>query len=366
MLTDGLNPDQIEVSIFGPGKGECVLLHLGYGDWMIVDSCVDSIRKENPAIAYLKRINVDISKCVRLIVGTHAHDDHIAGISQVFAECESAYFVCSSALTEREFFVLMEADGSLAPTSGGRAYAEYSRVFDIAERRARSTGISTIRRAIESRELLVSDASSGPKDYRVRSLSPSDHAVTRSVQAFGRHLAATGRRRRKTMIDPNELAVALWVEAADKRVLLGADLINGPERCGWSAVLKTFKPDRKASVFKVPHHGAPNAHSDDVWMNLVSSKPVALLAPFRAGRRPRPDEVDRERICSLTPHAYTAAPTVRTSSTANVREAVAALSSIAENIREPWGRTGHVRARSRIGEDGWKVNISSPACALSV
>ena len=82
--------DVIEVSIFGPGKGESIAVHLGSNQWLIVDSCVDQIDRSNPALRYLESIGVDLSADVRMVVGTHAHDDHIAGISEIFARCESA------------------------------------------------------------------------------------------------------------------------------------------------------------------------------------------------------------------------------------------------------------------------------------
>jgi len=34
--------DEIEVSVFGPGYGESILVHLGAGKWVIVDSCRDN------------------------------------------------------------------------------------------------------------------------------------------------------------------------------------------------------------------------------------------------------------------------------------------------------------------------------------
>lgn len=34
--------DQFELTLIGPGYGESVVVHLGRGLWMIVDSCVDS------------------------------------------------------------------------------------------------------------------------------------------------------------------------------------------------------------------------------------------------------------------------------------------------------------------------------------
>ena len=42
---------EIEVSLFGPGYGECVLVHLGEGQWMIVDSCVEQGSSSQPAFS---------------------------------------------------------------------------------------------------------------------------------------------------------------------------------------------------------------------------------------------------------------------------------------------------------------------------
>ena len=35
--------DVFEVSIFGPGKGESIVVHIGNGRWIVVDSCRDQI-----------------------------------------------------------------------------------------------------------------------------------------------------------------------------------------------------------------------------------------------------------------------------------------------------------------------------------
>jgi len=93
MLTDPPAEDEIEISIFGPGRGESILVYLGYNRWIAVDSCVDQIDGSIPALAYLERIGVDIGHNVLLVIGTHAHDDHIAGISEVFRRSEAASFV---------------------------------------------------------------------------------------------------------------------------------------------------------------------------------------------------------------------------------------------------------------------------------
>jgi len=34
-----VRPDELEVSVFGPGYGESLAIHLGLGSWIIIDSC---------------------------------------------------------------------------------------------------------------------------------------------------------------------------------------------------------------------------------------------------------------------------------------------------------------------------------------
>ena len=44
--------DELEVSIFGPGIGESVVVHLGYGDWIVVDSCLNPRTRLPAALEY--------------------------------------------------------------------------------------------------------------------------------------------------------------------------------------------------------------------------------------------------------------------------------------------------------------------------
>ena len=46
--------EEIEVSIIGPGYGECILLHVGHNDWVVVDSCINPKTKKPAALEYLK------------------------------------------------------------------------------------------------------------------------------------------------------------------------------------------------------------------------------------------------------------------------------------------------------------------------
>ena len=53
--------DQLEVTLFGSGYGESVVVHIGDGKWLIVDSSINSDTKKPAALEYLEGIGVDIS-----------------------------------------------------------------------------------------------------------------------------------------------------------------------------------------------------------------------------------------------------------------------------------------------------------------
>lgn len=94
--------DELEVSLFGPGVGECVVIHIGHGSWIIIDSCVD----ENSipiALSYLEKIGVNPERAVKFIVISHWHDDHIQGLSEVVRRCMNAKIIYSAALLKKNF-----------------------------------------------------------------------------------------------------------------------------------------------------------------------------------------------------------------------------------------------------------------------
>lgn len=360
MRTDPPEDDCLEISLFGPGKGECVLIHIGSGRWISVDSCFDQRRHNNPALKYLAELEVDTTISMRMIVATHAHDDHFAGISDIFAACPSAIFVCSSALTTPEFFALTDLEEQAHAGLPIRAYSEYRTVFKLVEART-SREFSPMGYAWASK-VLFSD-NSGAAPARVMALSPSDVAFTRAQQALAKAIPKADDAKKVDAIDPNELAIALWVELGDKVALLGADLTPGPTGCGWQAVLATFSPEDTAKVYKVSHHGSVTGDHPGIWSQLLADSPIAILTPFR-GRKLLPDMADRRRIYSQTSSAHITASPNRPSASKQVRRETASLGPLAKNVREPWGRCGHVRVRCRIGQTDWRVERFPPAQKL--
>ncbi|MDE2822319.1 MAG: MBL fold metallo-hydrolase, partial [Chloroflexota bacterium] len=116
------SPDEVEVTLLGPGYGESVLVHIGQGRWIVVDSCIGPAR-EPQALDYLRSIGVEPAAAVTLIVATHWHDDHIRGMAKLVEACPDALFSCAAALRRDEFLSAIHAlnrRGAFAGTSGVR------------------------------------------------------------------------------------------------------------------------------------------------------------------------------------------------------------------------------------------------------
>ena len=304
--------NEIEVSILGPGFGECVLAHVGAGRWIIVDSCVDSATGRSAALSYLSEIGVPAS-AVELIIATHWHDDHVRGMSSLVEACDSAQFCCSAALQRKEFLALATLY-SRAPVSLPSGPMELRGAFSTVIKRKGTASYRPMRWAQCDMLLLNATVALGDQSLslRITALSPSDEMLTRAFAELARALEACKISERLTLLTPghpNHVAVAMRLDVGDRRILLGSDLEEtGDPLIGWSAVLSSAGlPQGMASVHKVAHHGSVSGHCDRVWSDMLEKNPLSLLTPFRWGRHHLPNAADRARILELTQRAFISA-----------------------------------------------------------
>ena len=275
---------------------------------MIVDSCRHPETQQPVALQYLKSINVDPACAVKLVVISHWHDDHVAGMTEVVDTCKNARVAFSGALANDEFLRLVAtyAQPNLILDRGKSGVHEMSRVLSILKDRKKKPlqgQNSPPHRLCAPDQLLYKSKTA---TCEVISLSPSDEAVTRALTEFGNLQPKVNTDRvRITSPERNHSAVVLWVKFNSIRALLGADLQETADTyTGWSAVLKSVVlPDGKATVFKIPHHGSANAHSDDVWSQLIDKEePIAIMTTYNRGKTPLPRDTDIERILQKTDH----------------------------------------------------------------
>jgi hypothetical protein len=344
----------VEISIFGPGIGECIVIHLTENEWMIVDSCLDRKARLPVALQYLNDLGVNPATNVKLFVVTHWHDDHISGASEVLAACQNARFVCSNALGRKEFFKFVKLytqRGFLKDTG----VDEFDNIFQILKERL-AAGKSTLSEpgwTVADKRLLYFPQGGRIAGTEVFALSPSDAEITLSLKEIVDQLTPKPKtpKRRAIAQGPNHVAVALWVTVGNVHLLLGSDLENyKDDRLGWKAILlSSARPRGRAVVVKVPHHGSSNAYCKGMWQDMVSlDNPIALLTQYASGVKPLPSEADIARIKIHTSKMYcTGSP----SGTAPVRRDPAVEKTLREIVRTRCtviGPMGHIRVRIPI------------------
>ena len=337
-------PDEFEVSIIGPGVGECVLLHLGNNEWCVVDSCIPTGSSEPAAIQYLKSFGNDALKGIKLVLATHWHDDHIKGLATILEAAPDAKFVCSAALDNDMFRQLVaSSEENVDPTTG---LEEFSAIFQrLMARRTPTTPKHLVAPilATSQRHLLTIPAAAGrPFAVSVISLSPSDGTISAAHGYFKTLLPKPGERQVSIPAQgPNKTSVVLLVTAGPRIVLLGGDLEHTKnDGEGWAAVVAAFPRNTLAEVFKVPHHGSENGHCADVWEKLLTDNPVALIAPYTPSSLPTPKDI--RRICKLTQRAYATNQKIRRPPRRDVDKDINAA---VKTRRALLGEPGHVRVR---------------------
>jgi beta-lactamase superfamily II metal-dependent hydrolase len=355
-------PEQLEISLFGPGYGESLAVHLGDGRWMIVDSCIEQESRSPAALGYLDAIGVDCSEAVAVVVATHWHDDHIRGLADVVKRCEKARFACSSAFHRRELLDLISTPASgTARLSAGTS--EFARVLSIIRAR-RLAGVLAGGSVTLLAENTIVDRS---QRCEVLALSPSSASVERALVALADLLPEHLQPQRRVLApEPNAASVALSISGDAHAALLGADLeTEDDDDRGWGAVL-ALSPARGgvASLVKVPHHGSVTAHDQRMWDVLLAPSPDAMLTPWYRGGSQLPSDADSDRICALAPDAVIAGRAERKTPRYD-RTVERTLREAAVARRLATGRMGHVRARCVPSEPGeWRVELVAEAQRL--
>lgn len=296
--------DEFEVSVFGPGTGECIVLHLGHQRWMVVDSCRGPSRRPI-ALEYLRSIDVNFT-LVSDIVVTHWHDDHHDGAADLLDACAEARLWCSSALRTAEFKTL--AGAARHRIADGTGVDELADVLAVVGKRrkkgARKAGTGP--EWLAARTLLVRSDST-----HVLALSPSSTEQTLARQEIAELIPQfdSGKRRLVSRM-PNHVSVVLHVRVGDHVVLLGSDLETGTDPgIGWTGVAHVADDlaCERCHILKVPHHGSPTGHSDTLWKQLVATESHAVVTPFRSCGLP--SDGDLNRLLAHTGELAATAPT---------------------------------------------------------
>ena len=352
--------EEVELTILGPGRGESCLVHVGRGEWLVVDSCVTE-SGQPAALAYLDALGVSPS-AVRWIVATHWHDDHIRGLANLVEACSAAKVVHSAALESDEFRILA-AVGAESMVEGPSGVRELWRTWNLLA----DSGRDAPELARADYRVHLRDIGSAP-ECEIWALSPSGSALALAVSEFSSLVAAEGQPKRAVPRPKrNPSSVVVWVRVGAAAVLLGADLERSSDQSqGWQGIVaSTGRPTERGHVIKVPHHGSEDAHDDAMWTELLNPQPLAVLTPFRQGNVALPRETDSARIAQLASEAWLTRDTGPARAARRSRTVEKTIGEVAKRIERLSVNPGRVTFRCSAEDPGdWAVDAPSPAVRL--
>lgn len=352
MMEYGLRPDPdiVEITLFGPGYGEAIAVHLGENAWLLIDSCLDPDAKGPASLSYLDAIGVAPAN-VRAVIASHWHDDHARGISSISEACPQAEFFISGALNTDEASTFLSAYSGQSSSGLARGARE---LFSVISQR------EFVIPALH-RNIIFQGALNGQL-VLVTALSPLPAAFAQSIAKFAQYLPTEEDPITYAPdLHPNVEAVAVHIDLGVDAVLLGADL-EEHQQFGWSALVQIpwSQGRRLATAYKVAHHGSHTGDCNGIWSTFLSADPVSCLTPFTLGRHRLPTDADRARINGKTSSAFITSRASRRPMMDRHQEK--RLSDICKNLHRVDAGFGAVRLRKRIGgEKPWKTELFGSA-----
>jgi hypothetical protein len=278
------------VYVLGAGVGESVVVAFPDGRHLVADAAC--IASDNLPAVLLDHLG---AKTIDLMVATHPDVDHVRGMAKLLDDFKPrALWRYPQDAAARDFLVRWSEDAG---------YADLAQALRAFDRHLTRTG-ATFDAAYGFRSWPV-EASA----FKVTSLAPTPVDRDRAMRLWEKLIGFKGGRARLTRLceraavgsarlgdAPNVVSLALAIEWASHRVLLGGDVMNGllsgPQapRSGWKGILAHLTEDGlghlldDSSVVKVAHHGSRHSFELTVWQrHSQSRKTLALLAPYQTG-----------------------------------------------------------------------------------
>jgi hypothetical protein len=283
--------DVIEITAFGPGLGESIVLHLpGFG-WGVIDSCV--FRGVCLPLDYLRALNVSLLNFVFL---SHPHQDHYLGMDELldaFPSIEMVGRYHGNSIEELKRFWLRQD-----VANGTEVSESLAKVFNALKRAAdRGASYQKLSENVTFQKQGI--AAGGSFASKIVALSPSAMSEEVYTETLQRCIPRVGKRMKPLKItDRNLIASAPWISVNDTTILLGSDVEKGTLRqTGWKGIVSSpHCPDLKIGIIKVAHHGSSGAHHQEAWSKHRQKNPISLVTPFVQGKHALPGIGDMRRI----------------------------------------------------------------------
>lgn len=281
-----LQEDLLHVFVGGPGKGEVVAMALPQrAGWIVVDGAV--VDGESIALSLVRRFaKSGYPAKVAAFVLTHPHDDHVAGIPQLFEAVppETAWVTAAQPEGPHLLQVCRSMISGLRglPTSRKigrrRVQAALIALARWEERTERELGCAVEGQRIEIPGVDVA------LDVRAPKPGPELDAILAELADGHRHRA-------------NEASVVLEVMFGESRLVLGGDLPRSKTSdgrslpTGWDTVMTDHPQLAQHALLKLAHHASEAAWHDGLMAEAPSAAREWVVTPFSSSRLPRADKL---------------------------------------------------------------------------
>jgi beta-lactamase superfamily II metal-dependent hydrolase len=352
MYDYGLAPanDEVEITVFGPGYGEAIAVHLGDENWIFVDSCISPQSKISASLEYLKKIGVPFS-CVHTIIASHWHDDHVKGLTAMVEACQNATLFVSGVFNKSEAHAFLSAYGGRAVTAHTAGAKELFNAVHASKKPVEFTNHRT----------LIWEGTIQGRKMRAVAFSPTPAACAQSLAHMAQLLPGIRDPIKQVVeLKPNLEAVVINIDLGDDAILLGSDLEDHGE-LGWTSIVgdQWCLRNQRASAYKISHHGSSTGDHPEIWSGLLTKNPIAVLTPFINGSVRLPGPADRDRIMKQTEFSYMSSDgSKRPQMDKNL---IRRMGELANNLTPLNTGFGVVRFRKKLGTESWNVDLFGQA-----
>lgn len=341
-----------EVSVFGRACGESAVVHLGDGDWAIVDSFRSPVTAEPVALDYLHALGVDVATRVRVVLATHWHWDHIDGIAAIVKACPAAAVFVSGALHLTELLVLAgQADLNTKPM---KVHTELRNLVDDLAASGRVPPV------LAGANLIMWRGMAAGVNVELLALSPSSASVIEAFSEVGPALAHSVPEIAIPESKHNRAAIVAHLTAGCAHALLCSDLERAADvNCGWGAAAAVRpKGSPKATLIKIAHHGSPTGEDPRIWTDMLDPDPVAVVTRYHGGRSHLPPHGHLGVLNGHTAALFSTSRTSVASGDAFDRTPFGKAARGAAGLSTLPSGWGHVRARGDMAVgDPWRVAV---------
>lgn len=295
--------NEVEITTFGPGYGESIVLHVPGIGWGIVDSCVVKMGGTStvPPLAYLLDILSTPFPKLAFVLVTHPHEDHYRGLEQILNKypggVERVCWYDSDGIRELKIYLTQQRVGGNYILPG--LVNVFKAMDEAVNSGAQLRRLGEMSLVLNSRNIAIHGY--GTTDICLIALSPSAVSIKKYVEMLFNAFPQKGK-----PIFPlddeahNLISVALLLKLGDLQVILGSDVESGlQDNTGWQGIISNKDcPELWANFVKVSHHGSENGFNSVAWEKHCSRKlkPIAITTPFYKGNVILPQKGDTEKL----------------------------------------------------------------------